>query len=172
VQQQGGVGMAEVRAAALRALGRIGSDAAVKALVIALAKDDPGVHRSPVREALASAGKRAATAAIALLRGSPPGNAGAGAALVLGALKEKDGVPAVVHAMQRGVIPLRWGLRALAQIGSPAALPPVLEVLDDPDPAARKEAIRAAAALLDPAHVDGRPVDPSRAALADAATPI
>jgi HEAT repeat protein len=67
---------------------------------------------------------------------------------------------------------MRWGLRALAQIGSPAALPPVLEVLDDPDPAARKEAIRAASALLDPARADGRPIDPARGALKDPATPI
>jgi cellulose synthase operon protein C len=167
-----GVGAGEVRSAALRALGRIGSDAAVKVLVAALAKDDPAAQRSPVRDALVSAGKRAGAAAIAALGGSPAGNGAAGAALVLGALHEKEGVPAVVHAMQRGVVPLRWGLAALAQIGSPEALPPVLEVLDDPDPAARKEAIRAAAALLDPAHVDGRPVDPARGALADAATPI
>jgi cellulose synthase operon protein C len=167
-----GVGTGEVRSAALRALGRIGSDAAVKVLVAALVKDDPSAPRSPVRDALAAAGKRAAAASIALLGGSPQGNAGAGAALVLGALHDKDGVPAVVHAMQRGAVPLRWGLEALAQIGSPAALPPVLEVLDDPDPAARKEAIRAAYALLDPAHPDGRPIDPARAALADAATPI
>ncbi len=168
----GGVSAAEVRSAALRALGRIGSDEAVRVLVSALAKDDPAAARSPVRDALATSGKRAAAAAIALLSGSPGGNAGAGAALVLGALHDTAGVPAVVGAMQRGVVPLRWGLAALAQIGSAEALPPVLEVLDDPDPAARKEAIRAAAALLDPAHPDGRPIDPARAALADAATPV
>ena len=167
-----GVGAGEVRSAALAALGRIGSDAAVKALVAALAKDDPAAPRSAVRDALVGAGPRAAAAVVAVLAGSPPGNAAAGAALVLGALRSPEGVPAIVHAMARGVVPLRWALRALAQIGSPAALPPVLEVLDDPDPAARKEAIRAAIALLDPAHVDGRAVDPARVALADAATPI
>ena len=161
-----------MRAAALRALGRIGSEAAVKALVTALAQDDPAPPRAPVRDALASAGKRAAAASIAALAGSPPGNTGAGAALVLGALHHEQGVQAIVHAMARGAVPQRWGLRALAQIGSAAALPPVLEVLDDPDAAARKEAIRAATALLDPEHVDGRPIDPARAALADAATPI
>jgi HEAT repeat protein len=169
---QGGVGAGEVRAAALRALGRIGSEAAVKALVAALAKDDPAAPRSPVRDALAAAGKRAAAASIAALAGSPPGNTAAGAALVLGALHHAAGVPAIVHAMARGAVPQRWGLRALALVGSTAALSPVLEVLDDPDPAARKEAIRAAAALLDPAHADGRPIDPARAALRDAATPI
>jgi HEAT repeat protein len=169
---QSGVGAGDVRNAALRALGRIGTDAAVKVLVAALAKDDPAAPRSPVREALVAAGPRAAKAAIALLGGSPTSQTGAGAALVLGALHHEPGVPAIVHAMQRGVVPLRWGLRALAELGSNAALPSVLEVLDDPDPAARKEAIRAATALLDPSRVDGRPVDPARAALADAGTPI
>jgi len=167
-----GVGAGEVRAAALRALGRIGSDAAVRALVKALAKDDPASPRSPLREALAAAGKRSTPALIALLGGSPPGNTAAGAALVLGALHEKGGVQPILRAMARGVVPLRHGLRALADLGSPAALPSVLELLDDPDPAARKEAIRAAAALIEPGKVDGRAVDPARAALADAATPI
>jgi HEAT repeat protein len=167
-----GVGAGEVRAAALRALGRIGSDAAVRTLVKALAKDDPALPRSPLREALAAAGKRSSPMLIALLNGSPPGNTAAGAALVLGALHDKDGVAPILRAMSRGVVPLRHGLRALAELGSPAALPAVLELLDDPDPAARKEAIRAAAALIEPGKVDGRPVDPARAALADAATPI
>lgn len=169
---QGGLGAGEVRAAALRALGRIGGAGAVRALVGALAKDDPAALRSPVRDALVAAGPRAAAALTAVLAGSPPGNTAAGAALVLGALRDGEGAPAIVNAMQRGVVPLRHGLRALALGGSPAALATVLEMLDDADPAARKEAIRAAIALLDPAHVDGRPVDPARAALADAQTPI
>src|SRR6185436_5361663 len=38
--QPQGVGAAEVRGAAIRALGRIGSEAAVKVLINALAKDD------------------------------------------------------------------------------------------------------------------------------------
>jgi HEAT repeat protein len=169
---QSGVGAGEVRAAALRALGRIGSDGAIKVLIAALGKDDPAAQRSPVRDALVLGGKRAAAALTVVLSGSPGQNTAAGAALVLGALRAAEGTGAVVRAMARGVVPQRYGLRALAQIGSPSALPTVLEVLDDADPAARKEAIRAAIALLDPAHVDGRPVDPARAALAEAGTPI
>lgn len=169
---QAGVGAAEVRVAALRALGRIGSDAAVRSLVKALGKDDPAAARSPVRDALAAAGKRASPPLIALLSGSPSSGAAAGAALALGAIQDHDGVPAILRAMARGVVPLRHGLRALAALGSPAALPAVLELLDDADPLVRKEAIRAAVALLDPARVDGRPIDPARAALLDASTPI
>jgi HEAT repeat protein len=169
---QSGVGAGEVRVAALRALGSIATESAVKVLVRALARDEAAAARSPVRDALAAAGKKAAPALLAVLAGSPPGQTAAGAALVLGALHEKDGVAPILRAMARGVVPLRPGLRALAQLGSPAALPSVLELLDDPDPTVRKEAIRAAALLIEPGRVDGRPVDPARAALADPATPI
>lgn len=166
-----GVGSGEVRAAALRALGRIGTEGAVKVLIAALARDEAGAPRSPVRDALVSAGKPAVSALVTLLAGSPSQNSAAGAALVLGALRASEGEGAIIRAMQRGVVPLRQGLRALAQIGGPSALPTVLELLDDSDPTIRKEAIRAAVALLDPTRADGRPVDPASAALRDAATP-
>ncbi|WP_437758114.1 HEAT repeat domain-containing protein [Sorangium sp. So ce1389] len=164
----------DVREAALRALGRIGSDAAVKVLLAALAKDDPAAPRSAVRDALVSAGKQAATiipALIAALSAAPSGNTAAGAALVLGELKAREGLPALVRGMQRGVVPLRHGLRALGALGDPAALPSVLELLGDADPSVRREAIRTATALLDPARPDGRAVDPARALLVDPATP-
>ncbi|AGP35037.1 hypothetical protein SCE1572_11265 [Sorangium cellulosum So0157-2] len=47
----------------------------------------------------------------------------------------------------------------------------MLELLGDADPSVRREAIRAATALLDPARPDGRAVDPARALLVDPATP-
>ncbi|WP_437959115.1 HEAT repeat domain-containing protein [Sorangium sp. So ce119] len=163
----------DVREAALRALGRIGSDAAVRVLLAALAKDDPAAPRSAVRDALVSAGKQSATvpALIAALAAAPSANTAAGAALVLGELKADGGLPAIVRGMQRGVVPLRHGLRALGALGDPAALPSVLELLGDADPSVRREAIRAATALLDPARPDGRAVDPARALLVDPATP-
>ncbi|WP_199693823.1 HEAT repeat domain-containing protein, partial [Sorangium cellulosum] len=168
-----GTSSSDVREAALRALGRIGSDAAVRVLLAALAKDDPAAPRSAVRDALVSAGKQSATVAalIAVLAAAPSANTAAGAALVLGELKATGGLPAIVRGMQRGVVPLRHGLRALGALGDPAALPSVLELLGDADPSVRREAIRAATALLDPARPDGRAVDPARALLVDPATP-
>jgi HEAT repeat protein len=166
------VGAADVRAAAVRALGRIGSDGAVKALVGALGKEEPSFGKSPVRDALVEAGKPAASALVTLLGTSPSINAAAGAALVLGTLKAVEGLDPIVRGMQRGTVPLRHGLRGLALLGSPTALPSVLEQLDDPDPAVRMEAIRTAASLLDPAKPDGRAVDPAREALKDTATPM
>ncbi|WP_437280813.1 HEAT repeat domain-containing protein [Sorangium sp. So ce375] len=160
----------DVREAALRALGRIGSEAAVKALLAALAKDNPAAPRSAVRDALVSAGAAAVPALIAALAAAPSANTAAGAALVLGELKAREALPALVRGMQRGVVPLRHGLRALGALGDPAALPSVLELLGDADPAVRAEAIRAATALLDPARPDGRAVDPARALLVDPAT--
>ncbi|MDC3954188.1 HEAT repeat domain-containing protein [Polyangium jinanense] len=168
---QGSAGAGEVRTAALRALGRIGSESAVRALIGALAKDDPSAPRSPVREALVMAGKSAAPQLVAVLSGSPSPSTAAGAALVLGALGAKEGLDPTVRAMQRGVLPLKHGLRALALLGSSEALPAVLELLSDADPTVRREAIRAASELLDPARPDGRAVDPARAMLLDAATP-
>ncbi|WP_437319305.1 HEAT repeat domain-containing protein [Sorangium sp. So ce385] len=113
----------------------------------------------------------AVPALVAALAAAPSPNTAAGAALVLGELKAREGLPAIVRAMQRGVVPLRHGLRALGALGDPAALPSVLELLGDADPSVRREAIRAATALLDPARPDGRAVDPARALLVDPATP-
>ncbi|WP_437612944.1 HEAT repeat domain-containing protein [Sorangium sp. So ce834] len=113
----------------------------------------------------------AVPALVAALAAAPSANTAAGAALVLGELKAREGLPAIVRAMQRGVVPLRHGLRALGALGDPAALPSVLELLGDADPSVRREAIRAATALLDPARPDGRAVDPARALLVDPATP-
>src|SRR5690606_24273968 len=98
-------------------------------------------------------------------------NTAAGAALVLGELRAKEALPVLVRGLHRGVVPLRHGLRALAALGDPSALPAVLELLGDSDPSVRREAIRAATALLDPAQPDGRAVDPARALLNDPATP-
>lgn len=162
-----GAGVNEVRAAALRALGRIASEPSIKVLVGALAKDDPSTQRSPVREALIAAGKSAVPALVAALSSAPSQNTAAGAALVLGSLKAKEGLSAIIRGMQRGVVPLRQGLRALGSLGSPEALPTALELLGDVDPTVRKEAIRAASALLDPDKPDGRAVDPASAALVD-----
>jgi HEAT repeat protein len=155
----------DVRAAALGALGRIGSDAAARVLVAALAKDDPERERTPVRDALVDAGAPAARALAAALSGSTSPTLVAGAALALGDLRAPDARVAITRAMERGVLAPRHGLRALGRTGAEQALPIVLERLEDEDPVVRREAVRAAAALLDPARPDGRAVDPASAAL-------
>ncbi|HRI65548.1 MAG TPA: HEAT repeat domain-containing protein, partial [Polyangium sp.] len=164
-------GSLDVRVAALEALGRIGSEGAIRALIGALAKDEPSSSRSPVRMALVNAGKPAVPQLVAVLSGSPSPTTAAGAALVLGTLHAKEGLEPTVRAMQRGALPLEHGLRSLALLGSPDALPAVLELISDADPTVRREAVKAASDLLDPSRPDGRAVDPARAMLLDAATP-
>jgi HEAT repeat protein len=158
----------EVRAAALAALGRIGSDGAVRQLIKALAGDDFAAPSSPVRDALQMSGSRALPLLrVALSDYATPGIA-AGAALTLGALKAPGACPLLVDAMRRGSLGAHAGLRALAMLGDPAAVPAVSEMLSDPNGAIRRQAIGSLALLLDPSGKDGRAVEPLAAALRDA----
>src|SRR6202044_2200858 len=56
---------------------------------------------------------------------------------------------------------------ALSAMASQDGIPVVLEFVDDPNPAVRREALLAAENLLDPAHPDGRAVEPLSSALRD-----
>jgi HEAT repeat protein len=159
-----------VRAAAVTALGRIGSEHAARLLVAALASDDPAQERSDVRDALVAIGPRAAPLLSATLAGATSTRTAAGAALALGALQASGELDTIVRTMQRGALPLEYGLRALAALGASAALPTVLELLGDEDPSVRLAAIEAARALLDPRATDGRAVDPVAARLKAGAT--
>lgn len=159
---------AAVRGAALAALGRIGSPAAVRALVDALgAHDDAsaGLGRSAVRDALVTAGDAAAPELTALLARAASPAALASAAIVLGDLRAKASAPAIVSALRKGALPPPAALRALAGAGTGREVPVVLEFVSDASAATRAEARGAAEALLDPAHPDGRAVEPLAAAL-------
>jgi HEAT repeat protein len=165
-----------LRRAAIEALGRIGSADAVRTLVGLLGTGDDasaGLEASAARESLVKAGPKALSPLIALLQGagssSPLGTTSA--AWVLGELHATTAAPDLVRAMRRGTLPVTAALRALSTIGSPDALPVVLEFVDDKNAAARREATRATANLLDPAHPDGRAVEPLSAALADLQLP-
>lgn len=160
-----------VRDAAVEALGRIGNDPAVDALIRALDQDDPSDERSPVREALVRVGKPVIDRLVSAISQSST-NVAAGAALVLGAVGDDTHVPVIVRAMQRGKIPARVGVRALAAMRSPVAHPYVLEMLDDPSLAVRRAAVDAAEQLLDPARPDGLAVDPIAVRLSDPKLPI
>ncbi len=159
------------RSAVRDALVSAGKPAVTPAPAAALAPAAAPAPAAPPGGAASAPKGPALPALVAALAAAPSANTAAGAALVLGELKAREGLPAIVRGMQRGVVPLRHGLRALGALGDPAALPSVLELLGDVDPSVRREAIRAATALLDPARPDGRAVDPARALLVDPATP-
>ena len=164
-----------LRQAALAALGRIGTREAVRGLVAALgvAEDATGGFEStPVREALVRAGAAAIPELVAVLEGSPTPAVATSAAWVLGALAATREAKVVVAAMRRGVLPTAAALHALAGMKAVDAIPVVLEFVGSSSPTIRAEAAQAAHALLDPAHPDGRAVEPLAAALRGAhATP-
>lgn len=159
---------AGVRQAALVALGRIGTPSAVHALIKALGtQEDAGanVERTPVRDALVTAGATAVTELTALLERPASPDVLASAAWVLGELRAKTSAPAIVTALRKGTLPPSAALRALAGAGTPEQIPVVLEYVADPSPAIRAEALLAATALLDPSRPDGRAVEPLAATL-------
>lgn len=163
-----------VRQGALATLGHIGTPNAVKALVAALGTAEDATaenEASPVREALLAAGPVAIGELRAALLGVPSRAVAMGAAWTLGELHARDEAPVIIGAVRRGVLPAAAGLRALTGAGSPDAVSFVLEYLRDPSAQVRSEAQQAAAALLDPAHPDGRAVEPIAALLASGRLP-
>jgi len=158
---------AEVRHAAVAALGRLGSSAAVRALVARLGLDDDtgaGLERTPVRDALVRAGAESVAPLRTMLEHTSSPAIAASAAWVLGELRVKESGTDIALALRRGSLPAAAALHALVGAGAPDALPLVLEFVDDDNPGTRNEAFAATEALLDPAHPDGRAVEPLLAA--------
>lgn len=156
-----------VRDASVEALGRIGGEEAMDALLVALEQDDPSSERSVVRRALARAGAAGIPRLVSAISQSPHSNVVSGCALVLGEVGAEPQIAFLVGAMQRGKVSERVGLEALASLGSPSAVPYVLELLDSPSIAVRRAAMDAAERLLDSSQRDGRAVDPLVARLSE-----
>lgn len=157
---------ADVKRAALGALGSLahgGSREALQVLVGRLGVDDDangGLDRTPLRDALVSVGAAAAAPLRGVLHGGAPPAASASAAWVLGELAAKTAAPEILDALRSGRLSAPAALHALRAAGRPEDLPAVLEFVADESPTTRDEAIAATRALLDPAHPDGRAVDP------------
>jgi HEAT repeat protein len=171
----GQAGRGPVRDAALRALGRIGDSQGIRLLVRALESEGPTVDQSrpsPVREALALAGEPAVEALLATLEASPSRRLASAAVLALAELNATRARGAIVRAARRGVVELDAGLRALGALGDSAALPFVLEHVDDVDAQVRHTVVTVAARLLDPKNPDGRAVDVVRERARDLTAPL
>jgi HEAT repeat protein len=130
------------------------------------------VERTPVREALASAGAVAVTELTAVLEHPSSPQVATSAAWVLGEVRATASRTAIVGALRKGVLPAAAAMHALAGAGMADTVPVVLEFVSDPSPVVRAEALRAAAMLLDPTRPDGRAVEPLAAALRDARTTV
>ncbi len=164
-----------VREAALRALGQIGNEQAVRILVAALEQEGPvpleSAHAAPVREALALAGGAAKEALVKALAGSSRSLA-SGAALALARIRADSALEEIVHATQRGAVSMEAGLTALGALRDGRALPFVLEQLEHGDAVVRKHAVQVATLLLSPESRDGRAVDVVDDRVRDLTTPL
>lgn len=159
-----------VRRAALSALGRIATPAAVDAIIktFGLFEDaGAGVRTSPARDAAISAGATAAPPLLAVLREGSGATAAtaASAAYALAHLHAAGGGEAIARGIRRGDVPMAVGLFALGVAGDAGQLPPCLEQVAAPDRLVREQALKAAARLLDPERPDGRAVEPLLASL-------
>jgi len=156
-----------LRSAAVQALGKIGTPAALDSLMTCLEGDDLNAERSPVRDAVAKVGDAAVPRLVAAVQSGSSQEVASAAALILGDLRSTQHTRVIVDAVQRGQVPARVGLRALARLGDRAALSSVLELLEAPSSAIRRSAIEAAAELLDPSDPEGTAVDPIATQLVD-----
>jgi cellulose synthase operon protein C len=148
----------EVRAAAVRALGRLGTPEATAAVVAELGR--PGANVAQLVAALGHGRQRAVTVLRVCVEARGGYRAADGCVLSLGTLGDASDVPRVRRALERSEVSPRAALEALGLLGSPEALPTVLEYLADPDATVRRAALIALVPLLDPERPDGRAVDP------------
>jgi len=149
---------ASVRAAAARALGQLGTAPALAALLAELGRADG--DPDPIVRALVLAGPAALPALRSCLEGKAPPTLVEGATRALIELGDESDGARVESALERGALGPLVALPALAALGGPGAVPTALEGLGSPDASVRHTAAFALAELMDPAHPDGRAVDP------------
>ncbi len=155
---------AEVRAAALGALGRIGSERALDAVIDALDSESAD-DRAVALDVAVRLGPTVKARLDSCLQGRGTGRRAVGCASALAALRTGVSPEVIIAAQRRGALGKVAALGALGALGDARGLASVLEHLGDGDPVVRSAAIEAAALLLDPAHPDGRAIEPIERAL-------
>lgn len=154
----------ELRYAALRALGRISGDAAIEALVRALAADTTAA--APAATALAALGADAVPRLTRCLeRGE---DVARGCALALASAQGHAALPVLLRARARGLVDDGAWLDCLERAGTRDETSEALALLRHGDERVRRRAVVVTRALLDPAHPDGGAVDPVSDALGKA----
>lgn len=156
----------EVQAAALDALGAIGTPIAIEAILRALSLTRPS--RDVIERALVRAG---AAAFPTLERCVLQPAQSAGSEVCVAALGKIGSEPAsllVERALRQGSVAATTALIALGTAARASALPTVLEFLTSTVPAERRAAIEAAGHLLDPERELGLAVEPIAQALSRA----
>ncbi|MBM4374299.1 MAG: HEAT repeat domain-containing protein [Deltaproteobacteria bacterium] len=164
-----------VREVGLTALGRLGTDDALHALVRALEREGPVPYDEEatalVRRVLRLAGARAEEPLLRAIAQPASARASSAAALALAQVASQASrgrvAEQLVVAARRGALDVVQAMHALGRLGERAALPFVLENVDAADAAVRGIAITIAGRLLEPSEPDGRVVDLVRVRLAD-----
>lgn len=154
----------EVREAAIAALGKIGGERSLEALMDQLR----GPSQASVASVLAEMGEPAAVKLKQCLSGQPSRAQASGCARALVATASAGADGALISAMRRGVLEPSVGMAGLGELNSALGLPLVLSYLADDDPSRRRAAVDAAGALLEPGKPDGRAVGPIRQAFESA----
>lgn len=158
-QQLGDAGR-EDRAVALRAIGAIGGESAIRVLIEWLGASDVGEEAA---EALRWIGAPAVPHLLRAL-GAPP--AAARAARVLGEIGDGRATPALVHALREGLPAVRVAAaEALGRLADERAAPALARALDDPN-----EPV-ATAALAAIGRVGGEAFAPAVARMAEEGEP-
>jgi HEAT repeat protein len=171
-------GSPQTRAAALGALGRIGTAQALRLLLVELEREGassaarPLDRLGPAALAFELGGDGARALLLETLRTTASSDLATGAALTLAHLHVTEAGPVVLRAAQRGTLGLRGAVAALGALGDATVIPRLLEHLDAPDPSVRRDVVAVVARLLDPKRPDGRVVDPVRPRLLDDRTPL
>lgn len=135
-----------VRRLAIRALGRTGGDAAIRALLGALDDDDLDARREAA-EALGKQGRAAIPGLVEALR-SPQRDVRRGAAWALALTRDPASVPGLIEALAiRDWSVSRMAAVALGQLRDPRAVPALTAALESEDARLRDVAAAALAAI-------------------------
>jgi HEAT repeat protein len=156
----------DVQAAALEALGRVGSPASVEAILRASGRARPA--EGSVEHALAEAGAVAMPTLERCVFQPAPASTGNLCITALGKIGGPAAAQLIERALRQGAAEATGALTALGNAGDPAVLPTILEYVTAKSATERRAAIDAAAQLLDPDRQLGFAVEPIMSALSGA----
>ena len=136
----------EIGTKVCEALGRIGDQRSVRALVRHLGQ---GPLRAAAAEALVLVGKAAVPPVVACLEGSADECDPAAAVALLGQIGDERATPVLVAELGRARVKRELVVDALGALADPAALVPLLALLDGADAALEKRVLRVIEPVLD-----------------------
>ncbi len=142
-----------VKVRAADALGSIGGPKVVEAVLGLINDKDEFLRRTAVEILNAIKDERAVTHLVQALK-DKDWWVRERAADALAKIGDKRAVPGLVAMLREQPESASVAIKALAELGDPAAIEPLIEVLDHPDDVTKKEALRALQQLTDEEHYE------------------